>query len=116
MSTQPAEIPPQCDAAELLALPDLNRAVTLAATFKALADPTRVRLLGYIARAPEGTACDCNLPELLGISQPTLSHHLRKLVDAGLVAREQRGRWAHFTAVDGALEPARRFMGAPDEE
>ena len=87
-----------------------DRSGQLAAIFKALADPTRVRLLDHIAASPEGTACACHLPDALGISQPTLSHHLKKLVDAGLLTREQRGRWAHYAAVSGTVEVARAFL------
>lgn len=89
-----------------------GRAACLADIFKALSDPTRVRLLDHIAASESGTACACHLPETLGISQPTLSHHLKKLVDAGLVTREQRGRWAHYTAVPGVLDVARDYLGA----
>lgn len=87
------------------------RADCLAEIFKALADPTRVRLLAYIAAADGGTACACNLPDALGISQPTLSHHLKKLVDARLLDREQRGRWAHYTVVPERVEAVRVFLG-----
>lgn len=93
------------------ALIPADRADCLAEIFKALADPARVRLLGHIAAAEHGTACACHMPEVLGISQPTLSHHLRKLVSAGLVTREQRGRWAHYTAVPAVLDVARDFLG-----
>lgn len=89
-----------------------DRATCLADIFKALSDPTRVRLLAHIAGSQYGTACACHLPDALGISQPTLSHHLKKLTDAGLVTREQRGRWAHFTAVPALLDVARDFLGA----
>ena len=88
-----------------------ERAACLADTFKALADPTRVRLLAHLAASPDGTACACHLPDALGISQPTLSHHLKKLTAAGLVTREQRGRWAHYTVVGGVLDVAREFLG-----
>ena len=86
-------------------------AFNLREIFKALADPTRVRLLAHIAASEHGTACACHLPASLGISQPTLSHHLKKLADAGLIVREQRGRWAHYTAVAGVLDAARDFPG-----
>lgn len=89
---------------------DARPAEALASVFKALADPTRVRLLDHIAAAPEGTACACHLPDALGISQPTLSHHLRKLVEAGLITREQRGRWAHYTVVPDAVASVRAFL------
>ncbi len=88
-----------------------ERAACLADLFKALSDPTRVRLLAHIAASPDGTACACHLPDALGVSQPTLSHHLKKLTDAGLVTREQRGRWAHYTAVAATLDVARDFLG-----
>ncbi|GAB3624471.1 hypothetical protein GCM10027418_25560 [Mariniluteicoccus endophyticus] len=89
----------------------LERAECLSAVFKVLSDPTRVRLLALISGAPGGTACACDLTEELGISQPTLSHHLKRLTEAGLITREQRGRWAHYTAVPGTLNTARGFLG-----
>jgi ArsR family transcriptional regulator, arsenate/arsenite/antimonite-responsive transcriptional repressor len=79
-------------------------AATLAATLKALADPARLRLLSLIAAHEGGAACVCELIEPLGLSQPTVSHHLKVLVDAGLLAREKRGVWAYFTLVPGALD------------
>lgn len=79
-----------------------NRAAGVARTFKALADPARVRLLSIIAAAPEGEACICDLTEPVGLSQPTVSHHMKLLVEAGLVTREQRGRWAHYAVAAGA--------------
>lgn len=90
-----------------------DRAACLAEIFKALSDPTRVRLLAHISSSEHGTACACHLPEILGISQPTLSHHLKKLVEAGLITREQRGRWAHYTAVPEVMDVARDFLGEP---
>lgn len=90
-----------------------DRADCLASIFKALSDPTRVRLIQYLAGAKEGTACACHLPQALGISQPTLSHHMKKLAEAGLVTREQRGRWAHWTVVTAQLDTAREFLGLP---
>lgn len=100
------------DAVASLMAPE--RAACLADLFKALADPTRVRLVGYVASVPGGTVCACHLPERLGISQPTLSHHLKRLVDAGILLREQRGRWAHYTVAPAAFEAARTFLGASD--
>ncbi|GAA1545951.1 ArsR family transcriptional regulator [Microbacterium ginsengiterrae] len=78
----------------------------IARTFKALSDPTRVRLLSMIGATPSGEACICDLTAPVGLSQPTVSHHMKQLVDAGLVEREQRGRWAYFRLVDGALQRA----------
>jgi ArsR family transcriptional regulator len=91
---------------------DVDDAQALARMFKALGDPTRVRLLSLIADHPEREACICDLIEPVGLSQPTVSHHMKQLVDAGLVVREQRGRWAFYrlveetmTALSGALKP-----------
>lgn len=103
----------ECCAPPTAPLLPADRADCLAAAFKALADPTRVRLLGYVAAEPGRTVCACHLPQELGISQSTLSHHLKRLVEAGLLEREQRGRWAHYTLAVGALETARVFLGAP---
>lgn len=87
-------------------------AETRAALFKALGDPVRLQLLDHIRNAPDGTACACHLPNALGISQPTLSHHLGKLVSAGLITREQRGRWAHYRIRDESLADAMEFLTA----
>ncbi|WP_109470970.1 ArsR/SmtB family transcription factor [Ornithinimicrobium cavernae] len=85
----------------------------LAVVFKALADPTRVRLLHYLAESESGTTCACHLPGALGISQPTLSFHMRKLYDAGLVERDRRGRWVHYTIRPEALERVGSFLALP---
>ncbi|TAM93576.1 MAG: transcriptional regulator [Jatrophihabitans sp.] len=76
----------------------------LARAFKALGDPTRVRLLSLIATAEGGEACICNLTEPVGLSQPTVSHHMKLLVDAGLLTREQRGKWAYYTVVPAMFD------------
>lgn len=76
----------------------------LARMFKALADPNRVKLLSLIAAAEGQEACACDLTAPVGLAQPTVSHHMKVLTDAGLVAREQRGKWAYFRLVPGALE------------
>lgn len=75
----------------------------LARVFKALGDPTRVQLLSLVAAHDGAEACVCDLTDPVGLSQPTVSHHLKILVDAGLLAREQRGRWAYYSVVPGAL-------------
>lgn len=82
---------------------DAAAAERLAGMFKALADPTRVRLLSLIAAHADGEACICDLTAPVGLSQPTVSHHMRLLVDAGLVTREQRGRWAYYRVVPDTL-------------
>lgn len=81
-------------------------AESIARIFKALGDPTRVRLLSLIAASRDGEACICDLTEPVGLSQPTVSHHMKVLVDAGLATREQRGRWAYFRAVTDVLDHA----------
>lgn len=82
---------------------EVEEAEHLARIFKALGDPTRVRLLSLIAAQPDREACICDLTEPVGLSQPTVSHHMKQLVDAGLVVREQRGRWAFYRVVDDTL-------------
>ena len=79
-------------------------AESVARSFKALADPARLRLLSMVAAHEGGEACVCDLTEPLGLSQPTVSHHLKVLVDAGLLTRDKRGVWAYFTLVPGALD------------
>ena len=88
-----------------LAAPTLTdaEATATAEVFKALADPARVRIVNVLATSGE-PVCVCNLIEPLGLSQPTVSHHLKRLVDAGLLEREQRGRWAYFSLKRGAVE------------
>lgn len=83
---------------------NLAAAQRLARTFKALGDPTRVRLISLIAAHPDGQACVCDLTDPVGLSQPTVSHHLKQLVEAGLITREQRGRWSYYRVVQPALD------------
>ncbi len=85
-------------------------AIAHAAAFAALGDPARLRLLSLIATAPAGEACVCNLVEPIGKSQPTVSHHLKVLADAGLVTSERRGRWAWYRAVPEQLERLRAML------
>jgi ArsR family transcriptional regulator len=75
----------------------------LARVFKALSDPSRVRLVSLIAAQGDEGACVCDLTSPLELSQPTVSHHLKQLLEAGLVTREQRGKWAYYRVVDTAL-------------
>ena len=82
----------------------------LSARLKALSDPTRLQLLSHIAAGGCGDVCACDLAEPLGISQPTVSHHMKKLVEAGLLTREQRGRWAHYSVVPSAFAELRAFL------
>jgi ArsR family transcriptional regulator len=88
-----------------LAAPTLSaeEAAATAELFKALADPARVRIVNLLATAGE-PVCACNLNGPVGLAQPTVSHHLKKLVDAGLIEREQRGKWAYFSLRREAVE------------
>jgi ArsR family transcriptional regulator len=96
----------------LLAAPlTAGEAEQLALAFKALADPVRLRLLSLIAAAPEGTACSCDLEEPVGKSQPTVSHHLSVLADAGLITKERVGRWVNCTVVPERLAQLRDVLG-----
>lgn len=78
-------------------------AVHFATLLKALADPARLRVMSIIMAAETGEVCVCDLTDRLDLTQPTVSHHLRVLLDAGLVRRDKRGVWAYYRAVPGAL-------------
>lgn len=82
---------------------DAEQAGVLSRTFKALADPNRLRLLSLIAARETGEACVCDLTEPLDLSQPTISHHLKVLRESGLVTSERRGTWVHYKLVPDAL-------------
>lgn len=86
-----------CCAPLLQAPLDEQEAVELSDVLKALADPVRLRLVSIVATSAAGEVCACDLPALLGRSQPTVSHHLSLLVRVGILEREQRGKWAWFT-------------------
>lgn len=79
-------------------------AEVLAGRLKALADPARLRLMSLVLASEAGEGCICDLTDPLGLSQPTVSHHMRVLVEAGLLQREKRGRWAYFRPVPGAMD------------
>jgi ArsR family transcriptional regulator len=82
----------------------------LATALKAIAEPARLRLLSLIQSQPEHEACVCHLTEPLGLSQPTVSHHLKVLLQAGLVEREQRGSWAYFRVREQPLAALRALL------
>jgi ArsR family transcriptional regulator, arsenate/arsenite/antimonite-responsive transcriptional repressor len=82
---------------------DEDEAAATAELFKALADPARVRIVNRLAQSGE-PVCACEFPQLLGLGQPTASHHLSKLTRAGLLTREQRGKWAYFSLDPEAAE------------
>lgn len=81
-----------------------DQAEALARRLKAIADPVRLRLLSIVAASEGNEACVCDLTAPVGLSQPTVSHHLKVLTDAGFLSRSKRGTWAYFSLVPGALE------------
>jgi ArsR family transcriptional regulator, arsenate/arsenite/antimonite-responsive transcriptional repressor len=88
-------------------------AETLAAGFKALADPTRLRLISLVAGHQDAEACVCELTDPVGLSQPTVSHHLKILVDAGILTRQQRGKWAYYRLAPDTLEKLAALIAPP---
>ncbi len=90
---------------------DQDDADRLARALKTIADPARLRLLSLIQAQPGGEACVCHLTAPLGLSQPTVSHHLKVLLTAGLVERERRGSWAYYRVVPEALGTLRDILG-----
>lgn len=90
---------------------DDEQAERLAMLLKALGDPTRVKLVSLIAATTAGEACICDLTEPVGLTQPTVSHHMKVLADAGLVTREQRGKWAYYRVDGDALRAMARAIG-----
>jgi ArsR family transcriptional regulator, arsenate/arsenite/antimonite-responsive transcriptional repressor len=83
---------------------DEDAAIRLAAALRVLADPARLRILSLVRAQPSQEACVCHLTDALGLTQPTVSHHLKVLYEAGLLARERRGTWAYYRVVPGALD------------
>ena len=98
-----AEAPIVCCAPLDAPLLDEEEAVATAELFKALGDPARVRIVNTLATSAE-PVCACEFEPALGLSQPTVSHHLKKLTEAGLLEREQRGKWAYFSLKRDAVE------------
>ena len=90
---------------------DEAQAALLANSFAALADPIRLRLLSHIAAAGGDEVCACDLVEPSGRSQPRVSHHMKILVDAGLVAREKRGLWVWYRLIPSRLDALRSVLG-----
>lgn len=82
----------------------VSEAEALAMRFKALSDPSRLRILSIVSSSPDAETCVCDLSEPLNLGQPTVSHHLKIMVEAGLLNREKRGVWAYYSVVPGALE------------
>ena len=89
---------------------DGSAAEEMAEVMAALADPVRLRIISMLAASESGTACGCDLEAPLGLSQPTVSHHLKVLRDAGLVEGDRRGRWVHYRVVPERLEEVREAI------
>lgn len=87
-----------------------KRADELAGAFEVLADPVRLRLLSLLVSAEAGEVCVCELVEPVGRSQPTVSHHLKILADAGMITGEKRGRWVWYRAVPARLAELRSVL------
>ncbi len=90
---------------------DEEQAALLASSFAALADPIRLRLLSFIAASGADEVCACDLLEPSGRSQPTVSHHMKILVDAGLIERDKRGLWVWYRLVPSRLDALRSVLG-----
>lgn len=87
-----------------------HEAERIAVLLKSLADPTRLRVLSHVTAQGCDSVCACDLVDVLEISQPTISHHLKKLVEAGLLTRQQRGRWAHYSVVPERFTELRNVL------
>lgn len=92
-----------------------GEATALERLFKALADRNRLRIVNCLLEAGGEPVCVCEFQPLLGIAQPTVSHHLKLLVDAGLLEREKRGTFAYYRLKSGALENVRELLAVPSE-
>ena len=88
-----------------------SQAAELSYILKALADPTRLRLVSMVAAHEGGEACVCELTEPLGLTQPTISHHLKILVDAGIFSRDKRGVWAYYALRPAAFQALAAILG-----
>ena len=105
-----AEGPSACGVRAATPIPR-HEAERRAVLLKAVADPARLQLLSIVRESPSGEACVCDMADAVGLTQPTVSHHLKILVDAGLLTRERRGTWAWFTLVPERMAEAASFLG-----
>ena len=90
-----------------------GQAEQVAPLLKALADPVRLRLMSLVASHPGGEACVCDLNDAFDLTQPTISHHLKVLHEAGLLERDKRGVWVYYRASTEALAGLAALIGAP---
>jgi ArsR family transcriptional regulator len=91
-----------------------EEATATAALFRVVGEPARVKIVNLLARSGGEPVCACEFEPALGLSQPTVSHHLKKLTDAGLLEREQRGKWAYFSLVPDALDRLASLVEIPE--
>jgi ArsR family transcriptional regulator len=104
-----------CDASAIVRDPlTADQAVTLAAVFKALSDPVRLRLLSLIGSHAGGEACVCDLTPAFEVSEPTISHHLKVLRESGLVTSQRRASWVYYRVVPQALAGLAELLDASD--
>lgn len=89
-----------------------EHAETLARSLKALADPARLRIISIVAAHDDQEACVCDLTDQLPLSQPTISHHLRVLVEAGFLCRAKRGTWSYYSLVPGSIHTVAGALAA----
>lgn len=99
-----AKVDVACCSTDVQSVLDRSEAERIAAALKAVADPTRLQLLTFLRRQEDSEACVCDLADVVGLSQPTVSHHLKVLVEAGLLTRSRRGYWAWYTLDDAAMK------------
>ena len=100
----------KCCLPSSVAVDDRERSERVAEVARALADPLRVQVLDLLRQADGGQVCQCDLQPLFDVSQPTLSHHLKKLREVGLIEVERRGKWAHYSLTDETLEVLRTWL------
>lgn len=118
MSKQSAPVaaPNRCSSSLVSAPLSEDQADGLALTFKALADPVRLRLVSMVAAHPGGEACVCDLTPAFDLSQPTISHHLRVLREANLLECERRGTWVYYRVVPAARARLATLLGAGEPD
>ena len=114
--TGPETDPQTCAQPALIREPISESAATgLALVFKALGDPVRLRLISLIGARPGGEACVCDLTAAFDLTQPTISHHLKVLREAGLIDSERRGTWVYYRLVPAALDRMADLLSAPTD-
>jgi ArsR family transcriptional regulator len=105
------KLAPTCCAPLFKAALEPDQATELAALFRALGEPARLRLISLIAAQPDRQICACDLVEPLGLSQPTVSHHLKVLYEAGLLHKERRGNWIYYQIASAPFEMLQQVLG-----